>query len=220
VRRRLFEVNPRLERAAVAPERLAGLEVEIVELGSGPFRPADHADRDGLGLLVCDGIVVRRVEVPGGGGVELLAPGHLLQPWAVEPPSFATVSWSVLDGASLVAIDAEATAAIAADHPLLVEVVNSGIRRAHALTVSAAIESVVGIENRVLLALWQLAEQCGTVAPDGVTMPIRLTHEMLAALVGSRRPSVTTALADLSARGLVERRGDRTWVLSGLPPAA
>jgi hypothetical protein len=217
--RRLFAVDPRLGVAAGAPGLLAELDVEVVELGTGQFEPAAHAERDGLGLLVCEGIVARRVEVPGGSGVELLAPGQLLQPWAADPPSFATVSWSVVDDASLAVIDGAATAAIATDQPLLVEMLNRGIRRAHALTVNSAIESIVGVENRVLLALWQLAEQCGTLGPDGVTMPVQLTHELLAELVGSRRPSVTTALASLSDRGLVVRRGDRTWLLHGTPPA-
>jgi hypothetical protein len=217
--RRLFAVDPRLEAAAGAPASLAGLEVEIVELGTGPIDPAEHAEREGLGLLVRRGIVARRVGVPGGSAVELLFPGQLLQPWAAEPPSFAEVSWSVVDDASLAVIGGAATAAICTDQPLLVEMLNRGISRAHSLTVNAAIESIVGVENRVLLALWQLAEQCGTLGSDGVTMPVRLTHEMLAELVGSRRPSVTTALATLADRGLVARRGDRTWLLNGSPPA-
>jgi hypothetical protein len=37
-------------------------------------------------------------------------------------------------------------------------------------------------------------------------------------MVGARRPSVTTALGQLMARGSVERRADGAWVLRGGPP--
>jgi hypothetical protein len=37
-------------------------------------------------------------------------------------------------------------------------------------------------------------------------------------MVGARRPSVTTALGQLIARGEVERRPDGGWLLRGEPP--
>jgi CRP/FNR family cyclic AMP-dependent transcriptional regulator len=37
-------------------------------------------------------------------------------------------------------------------------------------------------------------------------------------MVGARRPSVTTALGQLIARGELERRADGGWVLRGSPP--
>ena len=39
-------------------------------------------------------------------------------------------------------------------------------------------------------------------------------------MVGARRPSVTTALGQLIARGEVERRPDGGWLLLGDPPEA
>jgi len=38
-------------------------------------------------------------------------------------------------------------------------------------------------------------------------------------MVGARRPSVTTALGQLMARGEIQRRDDGEWVLKGTPPA-
>jgi hypothetical protein len=35
---------------------------------------------------------------------------------------------------------------------------------------------------------------------------------------GARRPSVTTALGQLIARGEIERRPDGGWILRGTPP--
>jgi hypothetical protein len=37
-------------------------------------------------------------------------------------------------------------------------------------------------------------------------------------MVGARRPSVTTALGQLIARGDIERRADGGWILHGQPP--
>jgi len=60
---------------------------------------------------------------------------------------------------------------------------------------------------------WHLAERWGRVGRDGVTITLPLTHELLAKLVGAARPSVTTALGDLAARGLLTRDQD-SWRLS------
>ena len=49
---------------------------------------------------------------------------------------------------------------------------------------------------------------------------VRLSHRTLAGMVGARRPSVTTALGQLMARGEIERREDGEWILLGEPPAA
>lgn len=219
--RLLLEADPVLKKIASpqAREFLRTLEVPSVEVPPGEFEPSALADAETLGLIVAAGLIARSVHVPGGASVELILPGQLLQPWTVEWPSFSEPTWRALEPVCCLLIDRRATLSLARFQPLLIELVSRGIRRAHTLTVSAAIESVVGIENRVLLALWHLAEECGTVTDQGVSMPLRLTHEMLAILVGSRRPSVSAALANLTEAGLVRRRDDRTWMLLGEAPA-
>jgi len=220
VEKRLFAVDPALHRVASEPARraFAGATVRVARLGPGPFEPTELVDRTAFALIVTEGLLARRVDVPGGCAVELLAPRHMLQPWAAEAPSFAEVAWSVVDTAELYAIGSQLGRALAAHDEIFGELVSRGIQRAHALTVSAAIESVVGVEKRVLLALWQLAETCGTVTAEGVVMPLHLTHELVATLVGSRRPSVTSALAALADEGEITRRGDGGWLLTGECP--
>ena len=56
---------------------------------------------------------------------------------------------------------------------------------------------------RLLLLLWHLAERWGRVTPDGVRIPLRLRHHMLADLLAVRRPSATAALQPLMSEGLV-----------------
>jgi CRP-like cAMP-binding protein len=64
--------------------------------------------------------------------------------------------------------------------------------------------------------MWLLAESWGLVTPTGTVLPIALTHAALGGLIGARRPTVTLALGNLSASGLV-RREPRGWLLLGSP---
>lgn len=52
------------------------------------------------------------------------------------------------------------------------------------------------VEHRVQLALWHMADVWGHVSRDGVQLPLPLTH----AIIGARRPAVTTALGTLERR--------------------
>src|SRR5918992_1202379 len=77
---------------------------------------------------------------------------------------------------------------------------------------------LLGPGDRLLALLWCLAERWGRVVPGGVLVTLRLPHRTLAGMVGARRPSVTTALGQLMARGDIERRPDGSWLLRGQPP--
>ena len=54
--------------------------------------------------------------------------------------------------------------------------------------------------------------------PDGVVVPPPLSHQRLADLIGAHRPSVTTAMGELTRAGTLSRRDDGDWVLHGAPP--
>jgi len=94
-----------------------------------------------------------------------------------------------------------------------------GTRRAHSLAVALAIAHHPRVDDRLLLTLWHLAERWGRVGAEGVVVPLPLSHQRLADLVGAHRPSVTTAIGDLSRSGALRRRDDGTWILHGSPPA-
>jgi len=93
-----------------------------------------------------------------------------------------------------------------------------GIRRSRALAADAAIASIVGVEERLLILLWHIAERWGEAKRDGVHISIRLPHRLLAELVGARRPSVTSALTALQKEGRLDRTARGNWVLLGDPP--
>ena len=81
------------------------------------------------------------------------------------------------------------------------ELFNRGTRRAHHLAVALAIAHHQRVEDRLLLTLWHLAERWGRVTPDGIVVPLPLGHQRLADLVGAHRPSVTTAMGELTRAG-------------------
>ena len=93
-----------------------------------------------------------------------------------------------------------------------------GTRRAHGLAVALAISHHPRVDDRLLLTLWHIAERWGRVRPDGIAIPLPLSHERLAVLVGAHRPAVTTAMGELVRSGALSRGDDRLWVLHGSPP--
>ena len=54
---------------------------------------------------------------------------------------------------------------------------------------------------------------------EGILVPLPLSHQRLAAIVGAHRLSVTTAMGALSKANRVSRRDDGAWLLHGDPPA-
>jgi CRP-like cAMP-binding protein len=99
-----------------------------------------------------------------------------------------------------------------------VELFNRGTRRAHHLAVALAIAHHQRVDDRLMLTLWHLAERWGRVHPDGIVLPLPLGHQRLADLVGAHRPTVTSAIGDLTRAGSIGRRDNGDWVLYGSPP--
>jgi CRP-like cAMP-binding protein len=73
------------------------------------------------------------------------------------------------------------------------------------------------VDVRLHMLFWHLATRWGRVRSDGTVLRVRLTHSVLADLVAARRPTVTSALSDLSKRKLVQFVDDG-WLLSGEAP--
>jgi len=202
-------------RLSEAKRRCLATTVVLAEKEWQPEREAREA-RDGFGLLVLDGVLVRRVGLPGRFGAELLGPGDLLRPWqAGEETSLPfSVHFAVAERVRIAILD-RAFAARAAPFPEVATAISGrAMRRVRNLAVEMAIVHYPEVRRRLLLVLWHLADRWGQVTPDGVRIPLRLRHQLLADLVGARRPSVTSALTQLTNEGLV-RRDQRGLVLVG-----
>jgi hypothetical protein len=113
------------------------------------------------------------------------------------------------------AVLAPGIAARLARHPQMVGLlVERTMCRARNLAVHWAIANTVGLETRILMLFRHLAERWGKVTPDGIAVPLSITHQMVADLVGARRPSATTAIVRLAERKELSRTPDGGWLLA------
>lgn len=195
------------------------LWASALTLQRGPWQPAVAPSESHLGYLVLDGLVGRRVVVPDRGrSLELLGSGDLFSPWQEDSPSFSQVAWTVIEPSRLAALDESFTSQVRQFPEFLEALTERALSRSRRIAVSAAIANTVGVEERLLLLLWQLTELWGRKAKGGAVLPFRLSHQTLADLVGARRPTVTLALRGLTDRGLLERGSSGEWILCGDPP--
>ena len=144
-----------------------------------------------------------------------------MRPWQWDDEGShvqAEVGWTVLDPSRLAVLDHRLVLRINPWPQLGVELFNRGTRRAHHLAVALAISHHPRTDDRLLLTLWHLAERWGRVTPAGILVPLPLSHQRLADIVGAHRPSVTTAMGELTRAGALDRRADGAWVLHGPPP--
>lgn len=178
------------------------------------------AGRGGIGLLVLEGVLVRRVGIDGRFGAELLGDGDLLRPWEGEdelPTLPMTTGWRVLDSARLAVLDEAFMGHLSAYPQLGGRLVGRAVGRSRSIAVNMAIVHQARVDVRLHMLFWHLAARWGRVGSGGVTVPLRLTHAVLAELAAARRPTVTSALTALAKRGVV-RPTEAGWVLSGDPP--
>lgn len=218
----LLECEPQLgdglseEDLAVASHALL---VPTATVEEGRWSPRSEPSEVGcLGYLIAKGLLVRRVEVAQGSSVELLGNGDLLRPWQEDASSFCAASWEVLEKSTLLALGPGLTRGLTQWPTVAANLAMRGLSRSRALAADAAIASIVGIEERLLIMLWHLAERWGEPSPEGIHLPIRIPHRLLAEMVGARRPSVTSALAQLQEAGRLDSGADGGWILLGDPP--
>jgi CRP/FNR family cyclic AMP-dependent transcriptional regulator len=213
----LAEAVPAANRARATDELIA----PIAHLRRGRWNGEQPAlTHDGIGLLVLDGLLIRRVGVDGRFGAELLGEGDVLRPWHGEdaPPTLPqTTGWRVLEDVRVAVLDMRVAQRIGRYPELIGRLVGRALERSRNLTVNMAIIHQRRVDIRLLMLFWHLAGRWGHVRTDGVALRLRLTHTVLADIVGARRPTVSTALSDLAAQGLL-RFDDVTWLLTGEPP--
>ncbi|MBV9165195.1 MAG: Crp/Fnr family transcriptional regulator [Solirubrobacterales bacterium] len=193
-----------------------------IRLPRGSWSPGDDLGgaQGGIGLLVLEGLLVRRVGVAARFGAELLGEGDLLRPWQRE--DLATTlprsgDWRALMPCRLAVLDAD-FALRARDYPEVISALFARtLRRSRMLAVNIAIVRQPRVDVRLEMLFWELADRWGKVHPDGVRVPLPLTHAVLSDLVAAQRQTVSTALGELAARHRLVWTGD-AWLLSGTPP--
>jgi CRP/FNR family transcriptional regulator, cyclic AMP receptor protein len=214
----LAELVPEGRLGAARQSSLAA----VLDVPTGMWDASRDADRarEGYGLLVIGGVLIRRVGFGGRFGAELLAVGDLLRPWEFDGDDsigFET-GWRVLVPTRLAVLDllwTERMNRYPKGGPALA---GRALQRSRRLTAMMAIAQQPRLDDRLWMLFWELADRYGRVHADGVHLDLPLTHEVLSHLVAARRPSVSGALTKLAGQGRLWRNG-RGWVLTGEPPA-
>jgi len=70
------------------------------------------------------------------------------------------------------------------------------------------------VPGRLALLLLKLAARCGVHETDGIRLDLSLTHEEIACLVGSSRPTITAALNDFQREGTITWQGKNIKILN------
>lgn len=184
---------------------------------NGP--PVDHV-LDGFGLLVLEGLLLRRVDVGARSAAELLGPGDLLRAREVYnaqrilPQASA---WRALQGTRLAVLDDGVVERMAHYSGVIGRLLDRSVERSRRLAVNMAIVHRPRVDIRLQMLFWHLAERWGRPCDGRTMLPLRLTHTILADLVAAQRPTISGALADLERREIV-RPTPEGWLLLRTPP--
>jgi CRP/FNR family cyclic AMP-dependent transcriptional regulator len=210
----LFDVDEELASGLDLRMRLVARPMttaRVHEISPGEFDlvPLLAQLRGGLGLLLVDGVVALDVQVGDRTASELVGAGDLLAPWTSDDDVvlLASETFSRALVRTRVAVLDEAFAQSIRPWPQIVQaLLRRVVRRTMELNVHRAATCHPRADARIALLLWHLAERWGIVEPDGILVPLPLTHRLIGQLVGAERPSVSHALSRLSSAGLVTRR--------------
>lgn len=222
----VLDLDPGLAELVPAEQRAQARQAtgtSMIQFPSGPWREPDQALQRinaGYGLLMYDGLLLRRVEVAGRHAAELLGPGDLLRPWQHDGDASTLElawTWRVVAPSKVAVLDQRWANRAAAWPQLGSELAGRALSRAMRLVITMAIAQQPKLDIRLWMLFWELADRYGKVHPDGIHLELPLTHEVLSHLAGARRPSVSGALTRLAEDGRLTRSG-RNWVLSGERP--
>src|SRR3954447_18569023 len=221
----LLDLDPDLGQL-LSEERMASaraqLQVEVHRLQAGPWNVERLTDTnpEHVGLLLLDGVISREVVVSDTVSTELLGPGDVVRPWALQeaqPLLQLHVRWNALVEARVAVLDRRFGARLTQWPEVNSALIDRLNDRAQRLATTQAISQLNRVDRRLLALFWHLAQRWGRVTADGVAVPLTLSHRMLGQLVGARRPTVSTAIGELARRDELIRRSDGTWLLKGDP---
>ncbi len=175
---------------------------------------ARSEDFEDVALLVLEqGVLALRADIPHGRRGVIVC--HV-RPGAVLLPPESGEGLRVLEDAVVLAVPPEMR-----DRLLAIPAAAQVVVDALAATLRQKTRTIANLSSfhhvdRLRSKLVQLAQDHGRVGRDGVRLDLRLTHDLLAEMIGSARETVTRALEELEREGFVVREG-RDYILR-VPP--
>jgi CRP/FNR family cyclic AMP-dependent transcriptional regulator len=222
----------RLSLARAAPDLGAALpadrqfvldqvSIPVVNIGEDSTSVSELLQRFGaFAAIVVEGLVLHDLAIGAEPGVRILGPGDLIAVPAEPGPTLLERSTYRATPATQLALLGNDFLNAARHEPRLLAGVQAvAAVQTERLSAQLVICQMPRVADRVLTMLWLLAETFGRVTPAGIRLRLSLTHELVGAMVGARRPTVTLALGELSKRGAVVHQ-DGSWLLLEPPPTA
>ena len=169
-------------------------------------------------VLVLDGLLLREVVVADDVAAELLGPGDYLPVAADEERLLpSAVRWTAIARTQVALLGPRFARVLLAFPEIALALMERQAERADRLAAQQAIAHLNGVERRLLALLWLCADRWGRMTADGVVLPLVLRHDVMAHLVGARRPTVSSAMGRLQRRGAVRPRAAGGWTLLERP---
>jgi CRP/FNR family transcriptional regulator, cyclic AMP receptor protein len=208
---RLLDLEPDLAAGLSDADRIdaARLVVHALRVSHGPWSPP-QALYGAMGMVVLRGQLLRMGRTFGRPDVQLLGPGDVAECRVLAD---SEGEWRALDDVELALLDDRFVLAARRWPALMTGLAHRLFEAQHEQHTRAAICAMPRVEERILALLCHLAARWGRVTAAGITLTLPVTHEVLGALIGSRRPTVSIALTALDHQQLLWRREDGTWVL-------
>lgn len=213
------------ERELGATELFAGVPANVLQeiasravhrryrKGTILFVQGEHAPRC---YVVLTGSVKNSVYSTDGkeAVIAINGPGVMFGELALFDDAPRSADAIVIEDSEILSIDKETVTGAALTHPEFgLALLQALARRLRLATGALHDASFLDVPGRVARRLADLAEAYGTPTDDGTVIEMPLSQEGLASMVGATRESVNKALASLTRRGLVTRRG-RKYVVS------
>jgi CRP/FNR family cyclic AMP-dependent transcriptional regulator len=211
----LLTLAPELARS-LPPSQRAQAQRELIA-HTTLLRPGDSGAelfQPGLfAALIVKGALARRVCTDRGRSLEILIEGDLLRPWQEDSGWVTESGIDPLVETRVAVIDHNELDSLCKFPALMEAVLERAFQRIRGAATQAAFDSRAGMDQRVLFSMWHLADRCGEPADGGVMIPLPLTHQIIADLVGAQRTSVSAAISRLTADGMMSRTDGRGWML-------
>jgi CRP-like cAMP-binding protein len=202
------------ERAQVA--RHLVLPTVVIEPGSWDVRDLDQtpgAEGGAHGLLVLSGVVAFNVAIAGRTCTRLILPQDLLLLDGVEDDVLPLQwGWSAIEQVTIAVFDRRLLVVGQRWPALMSAILKRGALQVRHALLQQAISQLPRVEDRLLGLLWAIADRQGVVRGDRIWVPLPVTHETLAQLIGARRPTVSLGLKKLAEAGLVIPDGNG-WLI-------
>lgn len=211
--------EPRAAESCVLRQR-GGPRVLYVARGPVDLGALVPVDGDWLGLLITGGLLAVTLEAGRAHSSWVFGQEDLVRPWDMRDLALTkNVRWRCLTPAQIALLDGDFSRRVAGLPAVTHKLVEHAAETSRWLLARSIIGGAARAEDRLVLLFRLLAERWGKVGPEGVRLPLPITHALLAQMCGVRRPTVTLALRAFRDQGLIDPLGRDGWLLRGDPSA-